>query len=302
MTYPNVLVIGASRSGTTSLYNYLAQHPEVFMSPVKEARFFSYEGQTVDFQGPADRYTINRDTVTDPEAYRALFAGRTDEPVAGEASPIYLYDASTPARIEAHVPHCKLIATLRDPVERAYSDFLNMVRLGWEPLRDFETALDREAERRAAHWGPFYHYSAKGFYGEQIQRYLDRFPREQLLIFPFDALKRDTAGLMRRVYDFLDVDPAFTPDVHTKHNRSGLPKSEWLHWILTHPVTEAAFRGPLRDVRQGWRDRNTRHEKPPLPDRVRDRLCDLYRDDVARLESLLDLDLAHWQPSASVNA
>lgn len=294
MPYPNAIVIGAPRSGTTSLYEYLGQHPDVFVSPVKETRFFAYEGQALDFQGPADPYTINRDSITDPEAYQALFAGQSDESVVAEASPIYLSHPRAPERIKQHVPHAKMIVSLRNPVSRAYSDFLNMVRLGWEPLRDFETALDREDDRIAAGWGPFYQYRSKGYYGRQMARYLDRFAEEQLLVFPFKELQSDPERVMKRVYSFLGVSTAVTPDVEQAHNRSGLPRSEVVHSILTHPVTEAVFRGPLRSVRQRWRDRNTRHEKPPMPPAARRRLVDAYRDDVEQLERLLDLDLSHW--------
>lgn len=294
MEFPNALIIGASRSGTTSCYNYLKQHPEVFMSPVKEARFFTYEGETVDFRGPADSYTINRNSVTDLDDYLALFNGRTTEPVAGEASPVYLYDPRTPGNIERHVPGCKLICILRNPVERAYSDFLNMIRHGWEPLRDFEEALRREEDRKARHFGPFYHYASKGFYGEQLERYLDRFSEKQLKILWFEDFKADPTAAMQDVYRFLEVDPEFQPEVQTVHNRSGVPRSEILHTLFTHPVSEAAFRGPLRPIRQSLRDANTRHEKPPFPDPLRNELRDRYRDDVAHLESLTGRDLSHW--------
>ena len=294
MSVPNVLVIGASRSGTTSCYNYLRQHPEIYMSPVKEARFFAYENQTLDFHGPADRYTINRDSVTHWTAYQALFDGRTDEPIAGEASPIYLYHPAAAATIQQYVPDCTLVCLRRNPIDRAYSDFLNMVRLGWEPLRDVEEALAREEERKAKHWGPFYHYGSKGHYADQLQRYLDRFDRAQLCIYLFDDFVSDPIGVMQDLYERLGVDPTVRPAVETAHNRSGLPKSDLLHAALTHPIAEAAFRGPLREVRQRWREQNTRHEKPPMPPALRNRLRTRYRDDIVRLSEQIHRDLSHW--------
>jgi hypothetical protein len=295
MPLPNVLVIGAPRSGTSSLYSYLKQHPEVFMSPVKEARFFAYEGRTVDYAGPADAHTINRNTVTRLEDYRALFDGRTGEPVYGEASPIYLYNPDAAANIRRHVPDCRLLCILRNPVERAYSDFLNMVRLGWEPLRDFAAALRREEARKQAGWGPFYHYRSKGYYGEQIARYLERFDREQLRIYRFEDFQSNTRAVMQDVYGFLGVDTAFVPEVERAHNRSGLPKSDALHRLLTHPVARTVLRGPLRSLRTGLRDLNTRYEKPPLDPAVRTELQDAFQDDLDRLEGLIDRDLSAWK-------
>ena len=294
MPTPNTLIIGASRSGTTSCYNYLKQHPEVYMSPVKEARFFSYPEQTLDFRGPADRYTINRDSVTDWPAYQRLFAERTDEPIAGEASPIYLYHPDTAATIHRYVPDCTLLCILRNPIDRGYSDFLNMVRLGWEPLRDYEEALRREDDRTAKHWGPFYHYGSKGHYASQLQRYLDVFDREQLHIYLFDDFVSDPVGVMQDMYGRLGIDTTFRPKTETAHNRSGLPKSDLLHAVLTHPVAEKTFRGPLRDLRQHWRDQNTRHEKEPLPVALRHRLRERYRDDIERLSEQIDRDVSHW--------
>lgn len=295
MHVPNCIIIGAPRSGTTSLYNYLQQHPQVLMSPLKETRFFAYEGQAVDYQGPADAYAYNRDTVTDPEAYRQLFAGRAPGQVTGEASPVYLYRGERAAeRIQHHVPDAKLVVIFRNPVERAYSDFLNMVRLGWEPLRDFSRALAEEEERIAAHWSPYYHYRAKGFYAQQLQPYLDRFDRAQMRFYLHEELREDAASLMEDLFTFVGVDHRMSVDTTTRHNRSGLPRNAALHRLLTHPVTERVMRGPLRAMRTTLRDWNTDPDKPPMSPSVRAELKDTYRDDIQRLQDILDRDLSHW--------
>lgn len=296
MKVPDVIVIGAPRSGTTSLYNYLQQHPAVYMSPLKETRFFAYEGQTVDYRGPADAYAYNRDTVTDAEAYRRLFAKRAPGQLTGEASPVYLYRGERAAeRIQHHVPGVKLVAIFRNPVERAYSDFLNMVRLGWEPLHDFAGALAEEQRRIAAHWSPFYHYRAKGCYAHQLQPYLDRFDRGQMRFYLHEDLRRDAAALMQDVFTFLGVDADVAIDTSMRYNRSGLPRNRMAHRVLTHPVTERVMRGPLRTVRTTLRDWNTAHEKPPLAAAVRADLQDAYRDDIRALQDLLGRDLSHWR-------
>lgn len=295
MDVPDLIIIGAPRSGTTSLYRYLQQHPQVHMSPLKETRFFAYEGQRVDYQGPADAHAYNRDTVTDAEAYRELFANRAPGQLAGEATPVYLYRGDRAAkRIQHHVPEARLIAIFRNPVERAYSDFLNMVRLGWEPVHDFARALALEERRIEAHWSPYYHYRAKGFYADQLQVYLDRFDAAQMCFYLFEDLQRDAAELMEDVFSFVGVDPHVSIDTQTRYNRSGLPRSRAVHRVLTHPVTERVMRGPLRPVRNALRDWNTAPEKPSLPSDIRAELEAAYRDDISALEKMLDRDLSHW--------
>src|SRR3712207_4104321 len=130
MTLPNFLVIGAMKSGTTALYYYLEQHPEIYMSPVKEPNFFSQENAA--------------DTVTHIGTYEQLFKGASGKKAIGEASHSYLYEPRAAAEIRRYVPKVKLIAILRNPIDRAYSHFLHMVRSGTEPLDDFAQALREE--------------------------------------------------------------------------------------------------------------------------------------------------------------
>src|SRR5215210_1748036 len=153
---PNFLVIGAGKSGTTSLYHYLRQHPDVYMSPVKEPLFFAAEGGRIRFPGPDGRMisrAANPGAVTRMKDYRALFAGVSGKKAVGEASPQYLYTPEAPLRIKHYVPEAKLIAVLRNPVERAYSAFLHRTRLGREPLADFSEALRQEDSRMREGWG-----------------------------------------------------------------------------------------------------------------------------------------------------
>ena len=144
---PNFIVIGASKAGTTSLYEYLKQHPQIYMSPMKELRFFAIEGEKVDFCGPWDRIEIERYSIKTLEDYKNQFQGVTDEIAIGEASPWYLYSEKAPKSIKSYIPDAKLIAILRDPVDRAYSHFSMHVMNGREPLADFTQALQEEEER-----------------------------------------------------------------------------------------------------------------------------------------------------------
>ena len=167
MTMPNFLMVGAQKCGTPSLYYYLKQHPQIYMSPVKEAHFFDVEeGEKPDFR----RASHSSRPVSGIEDYRALFAGVKDETAIGEASPSYVYIPEAPRRIRSRLPDAKLIAILRDPADRAYSAFLHTSRSGREPLTDFAQALREEEDRIRNGWHPLYHYRERGFYHAQLKR------------------------------------------------------------------------------------------------------------------------------------
>lgn len=311
-TLPNVLVIGAAKSGTTSLYDYLDQHPEVFMSPVKEPRYFAYaedlgdfdEGRSEDaggrpaMHGPGEEWA-NRDAVFTMERYRALFAQAGGRRAVGEASPVYLYSEAAPARIRQCLPEAHLVVILRDPAERAYSHFMHLIKTGREPLRDFEAALDAEPERRAEGWEWSWHYQALGFYHRQLRRYLRRFDHAQLTVYLFEDLKRDAAALAQDLYGTLGVDDRFVPDVSVRHRKTGVPRLKRLQRFLFNPDN------PLRRLSrfvlpEAVRERllvkmkNANVSKPPLPSAARARLIDAYRDDVRQLEDLIGRDLSAW--------
>src|SRR5215203_3559900 len=171
MTMPNFLIIGAMKSGTTALYYYLEQHPEIYMSPVKEPNFFSSQGQ----QNAVD-------AVTNIGAYQHLFKGASDEKAIGEASHSYLYEPGAATAIRRYIPEAKLIAILRNPIERAYSHFLHMVRSGTEPLDDFTQALQEKEAVGVHKERTFQDYIGRGLYYEQLRRYFGTFPREQVKV------------------------------------------------------------------------------------------------------------------------
>lgn len=297
---PNTFVIGAAKSGTTSLYDYLCQHPDAFMSPVKEPRYFAYAENPPAMDGPGDEAS-NREAgaVYSLDAYRDLFAEATTESVVGEASPVYLYDPDAPRLIHEHCPDATLLALLRDPIERAYSHFLHLVRSGREPLRDFEAALDAEDERVEAGWEWSWHYRRMGFYGAQLARYLEYFDREQLHVYRFGTLTDDAVGFAQTVFRDLGIDASFVPDTGVRRRATGVPKLDWLHRFIGNP--DHPLRKWSRSILpEAVRDRiltsvkNANLEKPPLPDTARARLADVYCEDVRRLERLLDRDFSDW--------
>ncbi len=298
MTLPNFLVIGAAKAGTTSLYHYLGQHPEVFMSPVKEPHFFALGGTGANFRSPGAEAGINRKSFADPEGYEGLFVGARGEKAIGEASTSYLYSPEAPERIKRRVPEARLIAVLRDPAERAYSTFLALRLGGREPLRDFSRALEAEEGRIRDGWEHLWHYKNLGFYHVQLSRYGKALEEGRLRVYLYEDLGADPRGVMRDAYRFLGVDASFEPDTSQRHNMSGVSNNGFLASLVRkrHPVKTAIK--PLvpatvrRRLVSGLQKRVL--SRPPFPPEVRRELVEAYREDVLRLEDLIGRDLSAW--------
>jgi len=296
---PDFLVIGAARSGTTALYNYLKQHPDVFMpTRIKEPNFFCYEGLDLDVKGPGADFINN--SVTDPLAYEALFELADAGQVTGEASPLYLYEPRAPERIAHHAPDVKMIAILRNPIEQAYSHFMYATRLLVEDEPDFETVLGLEEERLAKGWQPLFGYSSFPKYGAQFARYFKHFDRSQFLIETYDDFDRDPMVVLGRIYDFIGVDGDFTPDVSYRPNAGGVPKSQAFQDFLIkpNPVTGLISKIMPLEMRSKIRDRlvarNLKAKDDGMPAGARAILKDRLRGDIEQLSDLLDRDFSHW--------
>ena len=296
MTLPNFLVIGAMRAGTTALYRFLMQHPRIYMSPIKEPKFFALENHPLDFLGPGDRARMRRDARTTQESYRELFRGASTESAVGEASTFYLYSTEAPVNIHRRAPNMRLIAVLRHPAERAYSAYLHMVRRGFEPLRDFHAALQAEAERSRAGWAPDnWHYRQMGFYATQLERYFSLFDRKQVRVYLYEDFCADPVGTLQDMFRFLGVDPEFVPDVSLRYNVSGIPRSRRLQALINRPRT--ALGKPLPEawrLRIGLAVQRWNLTRPALGDEVWRDLLEGYREDMLRLEDLIRRDLSGW--------
>jgi hypothetical protein len=290
---PNFLVIGAARSGTTSLYEYLRQHAEIFMSPVKEPSYFvSPRGPQ---RGPGGVW-IRRTAVTTLAEYEALFAGAGDARAIGEASPGYLPAPDAPGRIAELLPEVRLVAILRDPVERAYAQYLGLRRDGLEPASTFEEAL-RDDDRRLRDGWPLAGLVETGKYHHHLSRYYECFPRDRIRVYLHEDLHADPAGLTRDLLSFLDVDPDRPLDTSRVHGRTGLVRNRTLGVLWTHSRRARDSLRPVvpRRVRAGVRRWALRDmERPPLDPVTRARLVRVFRPDILALEELIDRDLSAW--------
>src|SRR5215472_6955488 len=166
---PNFLVLGTAKAGTSSLYAYLKQHPEVYLSPKTELNFFAHEGKDLNFRGPGDPdYVWDDSIIATYEEYCKQFDTVDKESAVGEVSTHNLYSPQAAAKIKHYVPNAKMIAILRNPADRAFSAFSHMVRDRREETDDFRCALSREQHRIRNNWEPLWHYKAMGFYGAQL--------------------------------------------------------------------------------------------------------------------------------------
>jgi hypothetical protein len=302
--FPNLFVVGAMKAGSSAVHDVLSRHPQIFMSIVKEPKYFAFLDETRRFAGPRD--PDNHRYWTDPTRYRTLFpddaASRT---YVGESSTIYLYSPSAARRIAEAVPGARIIAVLRNPVDRAYSHFNFVRQRGLEPESAFRRGWDLEEERTARGWGSMWHYKKIGFYADQIERYFQVFPRQQTFIALYDDLRADPVRFYREILEFLEL--PFPSDLDTTRvvNPTSRPRV-----VAVEKVVNRARRilpDPIRArflnshagqllVKTTIRPLRKLNFRPVLPLAPEDRQCaaEYYRPSIRRLEVLLGKSLERW--------
>ena len=297
MPLPNFVIIGAARSGTTSLYRYLAQHPDVFTSPVKETNFFAWEAERpVESSAPSleQMYPIRS-----PAGYRALFDEVLEQRAIGEASPRYLHVPGVPERLTTELPDVRLVAILREPARRGYADYMVRRRKGIEN-RSFEELVEEEAphihEPPPPGSRPVLHH---GLYHAHLQRWLAAVPRDRLLVLLHDDLVANPVGLFTRLCQFLGIAEIVTIDSTVRYGPAGLARSSALDRVINGRLARTArsalpagVRGPVTRLVRWARRKNT--HRPEMPTEVRTRLAELYRDDIMALGKLMGRDLGMW--------
>lgn len=275
--WPNLFLVGVVRGGTSSLWGYLNQHPEIYMTPVKEPHFFT------------DANPALTPAYKDEHAYLDLFAGAR-EPVRGEASASYFGDSASPPAIKRASPEAKILISLRDPVERAHSHYWHQVTFGKEK-RSFSDAVREELAgvRRQ----DLDRYVRRGFYSEPLQRYLETFGQNVHVVF-FEEMTRDPTATLGGVFAFLGVDRDVTHRlVVERRNAFQLPRGRMAGSIIHSRSLRAAGR---RIVPRGFRPRLEEallasREKPLIEPGVRRLLEGAYSSDCEALERILGRQL-----------
>jgi Sulfotransferase family len=286
MTLPNFIMIGVAKAGTTSFFRYLDQHPQIFVTPIKATNFFGYEdAREWRWIDEGDPPMLHNFPVRTFEAYEAAFAGVSDEIAIGEVSPQYFRCPSAAQLIRDCIPNAKLVLSLRNPAERAFSGFMMRTRRG-EAVRGFYEELTPQSS-----------HVKESFYYRRLKRYLDLFPKEQIKIYIFEEFKKDPAGTIVDLYDFLGVDPSFVPDTSVQHNPGAIPKIRVLNRLfynstfinMAKSVVPEGLHVKLKQIQQ-----LNQTTTPKFPPDLRSKLLSFYRDDILKLETLLDRDLSIW--------
>lgn len=280
---PNFLIIGAPKAGSTSLWEYVRQHPDVFPTEKKEPHYFW-----------SLKHSLPGKTVT-LEAYRALFEGSEAYAAAGEASPGYLADENSPHEIRKMIPDVKLIAILRDPCARAFSGFMMHRMRKDEPEEGFLDAIAADAGRPAA---KRIGYVENGLYYKQLSRYLSVFPAEQLKVVLNEDLKVKPKEVLREVFTFLRIDPDVDIDTDVQFTVSGVPKVKALHWLLhgKNPIKRMLLPFlPKRLIKSLRLAKNANLTRQFITPEERSALLPAFEADILELEKLLGRDLAHWR-------
>jgi hypothetical protein len=296
---PDFAIGGAAKAGTTWLYDRLSANPRLFLSPVKEPRYFAVpEGEAPPFVGPGDDGLLEQ-LVSDRGTYEELYDGAKHGQLLGEASPDYLYRAPVAApRMAEMVPHARLVFILRQPADRAFSNWSHHVRDNRETLQ-FMDAVRAEEERRAAGWAWGWSYVDRGFYGRQLRHFYECFPSEQILVTLYDDLRSDPRALLTRISAFLGVEAVVPERAEEPRYATLVPKSPAS--VRVRRVLETAAPAVRRLLPAGARQRLRRtadrvtFEKPVMAPDDRDRLTRLYARDIELTEELTGLDLARWR-------
>ncbi len=289
MTTLDFLLIGAEKCGTTWLADMLRQHPGIFIPPEKEIFYFNRQF----FESP-ELENFNHSKPLD--WYYSFFAAAQAGRVKGEASPAYIWDMAAPEKIHAFNPALKLVAVLRDPVERAFSQYRYYIQRGVLGNVSFAQAIELRPEMLS-----------RGMYHAQLTRYYALFPAEQILVLFFDDIKRDNQAFLHTAEAFLGVEPFTPPNIEARSNVTGEPRFKALnqimskvrYWVRKHDppfVLELLRRTGLAQWSERLRLQNTRPaaaQPAPDPALVR-RLRAHFREDVLALERLTGRDLKAW--------
>ncbi|MEQ8262175.1 sulfotransferase [Pseudohaliea sp.] len=296
---PNLFLVGAQKSGTTTLATLLSCHPQVFFCSPKEPGFLAFGERGYPFPtGRGEPAAASDWVVQEESSYLQLFA-RAPEAASylGDASTWYLSEPGTAERIQAFSPDARIIVILRHPAERAYSAWSHARRDGEEPLADFADALAAETARQSP--SHLLRYRAMGRYASQLRPYLETFGRERVLVLRYEDLRDSVDALWLQCLLFLELDPSLPAPKAYRQNRSGMPRSRQVQRLLKHEGFKSTMKRLLPTPLAAWSkaqvDRLNLERFPPMPPAARELLVADYREEVRELEAMTGLDLSAWQ-------
>ncbi len=298
MTLPTFIVVGAGRSGTTSLHNYLAQHPDIFMCAAKSPNYFASGIPQPEWETPAASAMASQ-WVSDLDTYTALFADAGATAAVGEVSPVYLQTIDAAPRIAAVCGDVRIIAVLRNPVDRACAHFLGRQRDGIEPPG---VSMAARMDELLAYGMPddvaFGHYPGCGRYHHFLRPYIERFGSDRVHVVLHDDLVADALAVLATMFSFIGVDPEFEPDMTSRLNATGQIRNPVLRSVWTRTVgVRTALRPhlPATVRRSVGRTFLADLDRPEIDAALAQRLLDVLVDDITALEELIGRDLSAWK-------
>ena len=273
---PNCIINGVAKCGTTAIHRYLGEHPDVFMTDVKQLKYFAYE---------KDTKLKNEFPVTTLEDYKQHFKGAERYKIIGESSPVYFHSQIASVRIKEMIPDAKVITCIRNPVDRAFSGYLMHYRTR-NASEDIKSEFTQDKN-----WvkGSFYH--------DNLKRNLGVFGRKNSKVVIFDDLSANTKNTMFEIFDFLGLSKEVNIDFSVKHNKGFVPRSKIVNYFLTNKKVKKKVRNLLPEpgiaLARKLKERN-KANTPEIPSDVREYLTKLYKDDILRTQDLLQVDLQMW--------
>lgn len=307
---PNFFIVGAAKSGTTSLYHCLNQHPDVYMSPIKEPHYFCKDIRCNDFsasyrnnvcldvkkylkKSPLEKKHIAYiDTI---EEYLQLYRDAKDEKVIGEISNGYLYSSVASNEIYHFNNDAKVVMVLRNPIERAFSHWKMDLRGNDVYRKSFIGAIEDDLMKTDKGWGRSHLYIELGLYYEQVKRYMDLFPKNQILIFLYEDLDRSPNKFYTELFNFLKIPPS-SLDTKKRHNAATIPAYPTLNYLIRKTkVNYLAAKILPKKMKQIITESISTTDK--LPELMRNDIEELkkyFSSDIDKLQQLINRDLSFW--------
>ena len=299
--HPDFLIIGAPKAGTTALHAALAQHPDVFVTSPKEPKFFLCDdAPPPHWSGPGDRHS-QQEWIWRSKDYARLFAPARPDQLRGESTPFYLWSRGAHRRIAAKLPDVKLIAVVRDPVDRAYSNWMHLWSDGLEIEPDFAKAFRLQDARVHDGWAPFWRYRELGLYGEQLRHLFDYVSRDQVLVLRYRDIVDDPCGAVDRACRFLGIRTGHVAQIPRDNARS-YAQPGWRTRAIGPVVRGGAALGQFVPP-EIWRHvsvpivrqlSNGGAHRPLLSEAQRAQLIEVFADDIALLSQVSGEDYSDW--------
>ena len=302
--WPHFVILGGGKSGATSLDYYLDQHPDVFMSPVKEPNFFGYElSKYSDFKNDPEELEFYINSITSKKAYLELFKPSHPHQIRGEVSESYLYRKCAAKRLKHYIPDAKIIVVLRQPASRLYSRFLHLSRLGCLSGVRFEDCLDPDQNV----WWSRNDLIKEGYIYQHLKNYFEIFDAQNIKVLFYEDLVCKPDRQMQTLFEFIGVDSSFQPNISVNLDSSSFFREQcsnsffreakglmqWVRFVFPNTL-HGELKGNYALTKSHATIRSLELHNQTLDPEIKRKVTRIYSDDIYNLSLLLNKDLSHW--------